>query len=85
MEASRVCYALCLTYSSPDSGTHAGLQSFGCMDYASYRTLDLASVQACKCVRVEPEIFRLNGVCRLIYYYCDCSSDCGGVVAMEFS
>eukprot|EP00877_Chromochloris_zofingiensis_P007778 jgi/Chrzof1/3253/Cz12g17140.t1 len=39
----------------------------------------------CHPVRVEPEIFRLNGVCGLIYYYCDCSSDCGGVVAMEFS
>eukprot|EP00877_Chromochloris_zofingiensis_P002785 jgi/Chrzof1/12507/Cz06g36230.t1 len=36
-------------------------------------------------VRVEPEIFRLNGVYRLIYYYCGSSSDCGGVVAMEFS
>eukprot|EP00877_Chromochloris_zofingiensis_P006426 jgi/Chrzof1/2036/UNPLg00692.t1 len=36
-------------------------------------------------VRVEPEIFRLNGVYRLIYYYCGSSSDCGGVVAMESS
>eukprot|EP00877_Chromochloris_zofingiensis_P008917 jgi/Chrzof1/4279/Cz14g06040.t1 len=36
-------------------------------------------------VRVEPEIFRSNGVYRLIYYYCGSSSDCGGVVAMEFS
>eukprot|EP00877_Chromochloris_zofingiensis_P007298 jgi/Chrzof1/2821/Cz12g00030.t1 len=35
--------------------------------------------------KVEPEIFRFNGVYRLIYYYCGCSSDCGGVVAMEFS
>eukprot|EP00877_Chromochloris_zofingiensis_P014071 jgi/Chrzof1/8918/Cz03g29040.t1 len=36
-------------------------------------------------VRVEPEVFRLNGVYRLIYYYCGSSSDCGGVVAMELS
>eukprot|EP00877_Chromochloris_zofingiensis_P014785 jgi/Chrzof1/9560/Cz04g07260.t1 len=34
-------------------------------------------------VRVEPERFRFNGVYRLIYYYCGCSSDYGGVVAME--
>eukprot|EP00877_Chromochloris_zofingiensis_P014405 jgi/Chrzof1/9218/Cz03g40100.t1 len=38
---------------------------------------------ALACVRVEPEIFRFNGVYRLIYYYCGCSSDYGGVVAME--
>eukprot|EP00877_Chromochloris_zofingiensis_P000947 jgi/Chrzof1/10853/Cz05g14170.t1 len=36
-------------------------------------------------VRVEPEIFRFNGVYRMIYYYCGCSSDYGGVVAMEVS
>eukprot|EP00877_Chromochloris_zofingiensis_P000946 jgi/Chrzof1/10852/Cz05g14160.t1 len=36
-------------------------------------------------VRVEPEIFRFNGVYRLTYYYCGCSSDYGGVVAMEVS
>eukprot|EP00877_Chromochloris_zofingiensis_P000487 jgi/Chrzof1/10439/UNPLg00366.t1 len=36
-------------------------------------------------VRVEPEIFRFNGVYRLIYYYCGCSSDYGGVVATEVS
>eukprot|EP00877_Chromochloris_zofingiensis_P009942 jgi/Chrzof1/5200/Cz15g16040.t1 len=37
------------------------------------------SIQHICARRVDPEIFRLNGVYRLIYYYCDCSSDCGGV------
>eukprot|EP00877_Chromochloris_zofingiensis_P011841 jgi/Chrzof1/6910/Cz02g03030.t1 len=59
------------------------LQDDGCSN-GTYTDCYLGA-SVVKPTRVEPEIFRLNGVCRLIYYYCDCSSDCGGVVAMEFS
>eukprot|EP00877_Chromochloris_zofingiensis_P014707 jgi/Chrzof1/9490/Cz04g05040.t1 len=70
----------------PSASTHAyGLYLQSCY------TLQLADLRLRSAagggvnVRVEPETFRFNGVYRLIYYYCGCSSDYGGVVAMEVS
>eukprot|EP00877_Chromochloris_zofingiensis_P007713 jgi/Chrzof1/3195/Cz12g15130.t1 len=74
VEGHSVCVVVCVLIC---------IWHFGICDRCAVRHYQVDSLLYI--VRVEPEIFRLNGVYRLIYYYCGSSSDCGGVVAMEFS